>query len=87
MADKTKKSAENIMISETQLKILIEKGKEHGVLSFSEINEAISDDVTSFDQIEDIVVQFQELGITLVDLEKIKKKKSSAGAGTVVAGK
>ena len=87
MADKTKKSAENIMISETQLKILIEKGKEHGVLSFSEINEAISDDVTSFDQIEDIVVQFQELGITLVDLEKIKKKKSGAGAGTVVAGK
>ncbi|HKJ97616.1 MAG TPA: RNA polymerase sigma factor RpoD [Desulfotignum sp.] len=87
MADKTKKSEENIMISETQLKILIEKGKEHGVLSFSEINEAISDDVTSFDQIEDIVVQFQELGITLVDLEKIKKKKSGAGAGTVVAGK
>ncbi len=87
MADKTKKSEENIMISETQLKMLIEKGKEHGVLSFSEINEAISDDVTSFDQIEDIVVQFQELGITLVDLEKIKKKKSGARAGTVVSGK
>ncbi len=87
MAEKTKKSEENIMISEAQLKMLIEKGKKHGVLSFSEINEAISDDVTSFDQIEDIVVQFQELGITLVDLEKIKKKKSGAGAGTVVSGK
>ncbi|MFO7911874.1 MAG: RNA polymerase sigma factor RpoD [Desulfotignum sp.] len=87
MAEKTKKSEENIMISEAQLKMLIEKGKKHGVLSFSEINEAISDDVTSFDQIEDIVVQFQELGITLVDLEKIKKKKSAAGAGTVVSGK
>jgi RNA polymerase primary sigma factor len=87
MAEKTKKSEENIMISEAQLKMLIEKGKKHGVLSFSEINEAISDDVTSFDQIEDIVVQFKELGITLVDLEKIKKKKSAAGAGTVVSGK
>ncbi len=83
MANMTKKSEENQVISKTQLKKLIEKGKKHGVISFAEINDAISDDVTSSDQIEDIVVQFKELGITLVDIEKGKSKN----AGTKTDGR
>ncbi len=83
MTNMTKKSEEKQVISKTQLKALIEKGKKHGVISFAEINDAISDDVTSSDQIEDIVVQFKELGITLVDLEKGKSKN----AGTKTDGR
>ncbi|MCA1792388.1 MAG: RNA polymerase sigma factor RpoD [Desulfotignum sp.] len=83
MTNNVKKSEANMVISKTELKKLIEKGKKHGVLSFAEINDAISDDVTSFDQIEDIVVQFKELGITMVDLEKEKHKK----AGTKTSDK
>jgi RNA polymerase primary sigma factor len=79
MTYNVKKSEANVVISKTELEKLIEKGKKHGVLSFAEINDAISDDVTSSDQIEDIVVQFKELGITLVDLEKVKHKSSGTG--------
>lgn len=74
MADKTKKSGENLVISKKELKLLIQKGEKKGVLSFAEINEAISDDLESFDQIDDIVVLLKEHGITLVDKEKEKKK-------------
>ena len=87
MANMTKKSEENQVISKTQLKKLIEKGKKHGVISFAEINDAISDDVTSSDQIEDIVVQFKELGITLVDFEKGKSKNSGLKTDGRLIGK
>jgi len=87
MANMTKKSEENQMISKAQLKKLIEKGKKHGVISFAEINDAISDDVTSSEQMEDIVVQFKELGITLVDLEKEKSKNAGTKTEGSVTGK
>ncbi|MCF8112341.1 MAG: RNA polymerase sigma factor RpoD [Desulfotignum sp.] len=80
MADKAINSGENVVISKSQLKKLIEKGKKHGTLSFAEINDAISDDLKSPDQIEDIVVQFEELGIKLVDLEKTGNKKAGSRA-------
>jgi RNA polymerase primary sigma factor len=76
MADKAVKTEESVVISKAEWKKLIEKGKKHGTLSFAEINDAISGDLKSPDQIEDIVVQFQELGIELVDLEKTRVKKA-----------
>jgi RNA polymerase primary sigma factor len=76
MADKAVKTEESVVISKVEWKKLIEKGKKHGTLSFAEINDAISGDLKSPDQIEDIVVQFQELGIELVDLEKTRVKKA-----------
>ncbi|MCP4020283.1 MAG: RNA polymerase sigma factor RpoD, partial [Desulfobacteraceae bacterium] len=75
MAGKTNKSGENVIISDKELKKLIKRGEKNGVLSFAEINDAISKDLKSLDQIEDIVVQFKELGIVLVDKEKEKQKK------------
>ncbi len=56
-----------MVISKDEMRKLIKKGKKTGVLSFSEINDAISDDLKSFDQIDDIVVQFREMGVELVD--------------------
>ncbi|RLB93194.1 MAG: RNA polymerase sigma factor RpoD [Deltaproteobacteria bacterium] len=78
MADKTKTSGENVVISKDEMRKLIKKGEKNGVLSFAEINNAISGDLQSFDQIEDIVLQFKELGIELVDQEKASLKKAAA---------
>ncbi|WDP88347.1 MAG: RNA polymerase sigma factor RpoD [Desulfobacter sp.] len=84
MAGKTSKSGENVVISKEEMLKLIEKGKKAGVLSFAEINDAISGDLKSFDQIDDIVVQFNEMGIELVDgkdqAEKIKKSGKKPAA-------
>ncbi len=76
MAGKTDKSGENVVISKKELQKLIKKGEKNGSLSFAEINDAISDDLKSLDQIEDIVMQIKELGIKLVDKEKEKIKKA-----------
>ena len=78
MAGKTNKSGENVMISKKELQKLVKKGEKNGSLSFAEINDAMSDDLKSLDQIEDVVVQFKELGIKLVDKEKEKIKKATA---------
>ncbi len=89
MAVKTNTSGENVVISKKELEKLIEKGEKTGSLSFAEINDAISDDLKSLEQIEDIVLQLKELGIKLVDKEKEKKatKKSAAKVTTKAAGK
>lgn len=78
MAGKTGKSEENIVISKAEMKKLIKKGEETGVLTFAEINDAISDDLKSFDQIDDIVVQFKEMGIELVDGEADKGEEEES---------
>ena len=78
MAKKTNTSGENVVISKDVMRKLIEKGAKNGVLSFAEINDAISGDLQSFGQIDDIVVQFKELGIELVDQEKVSSKKAAA---------
>ncbi|MCK5696164.1 MAG: RNA polymerase sigma factor RpoD, partial [Desulfobacula sp.] len=77
MAGKTNKSGENVVISKKELQKLIKKGEKNGSLSFAEINDAISDNLESLDQIEDIVMQFKKLGIKLVDKEKEKIKKAT----------
>lgn len=76
MTGKTGESGETVVIKKKELQKLIKKGEKNGSLSFAEINNAISGDLQSFDQIEDIVMQFKEFGITLVDKEKEKSKKT-----------
>ena len=77
MAGKTKKSGENVVINKNEMRKLIKKGEKNGILSFAEINDAISEDLQSFDQIDDLVVQFREMGIELVDKEKAAAKKTA----------
>ena len=79
MAAASVESSEKDTISREALKQLIEKGKSEGCLSYAEINEAISDDIKSSDQIDNILSMFQKLGIDLVDLEKEKSKTRTAG--------
>ncbi len=96
MAAESVETQENKAVSKKVLKKLIEQGKKEGFLSYVEINEAISDDLKSSDQIDDIMVMFKTLGITLVDTDKggkpkakaQKKKASSAkSAKSATAGK
>ncbi|MBT4508026.1 MAG: RNA polymerase sigma factor RpoD [Desulfobacula sp.] len=87
MVGKTNTSGENVVISKKELQKLIKKGEKNGSLSFAEINDAISDDLKSLDQIEDIVLQFKELGIKLVDMEKEKIKKATKKGGVKGANK
>ncbi|MEA2060219.1 MAG: RNA polymerase sigma factor RpoD [Thermodesulfobacteriota bacterium] len=82
MAAESVDSMENEAVSKERLKELIAKGKKQGCLSYSEINEAISDDIKSSDQIDDIMVKFQYLGITLVENEE-----ADVGPGVKKAGK
>ena len=83
MAEKNSRSEQNVMIGKDEMRKLIKKGEKTGVLSFAEINDAISDDLQSFDQIDDIVIQFKELGIELVgdsgeDTSAIKPGKTKS---------
>ncbi|OGR20980.1 MAG: RNA polymerase sigma factor RpoD [Desulfobacula sp. RIFOXYA12_FULL_46_16] len=73
MAAETHQSGENMAISNTVMEKLIKKGKKTGSLSYAEINDAITEDLKSPDQIEDVFMQFKELGIKLIDKEKMNK--------------
>ncbi len=73
MAMETNQSGEEMAIGNLAMEKLIKKGKKTGSLSYAEINDAITEDLKSSDQIEDVFTMFKELGIKLVDKEKIKK--------------
>ncbi len=55
-----------------QIKTLIAEGKKKGFLTFEEINKALPSDVTSPEQIEEIISIFDQLDIAIVD-EKMGK--------------
>ncbi len=74
MAAESVESTDDKIVSREKLQELIERGKKTGVISYTEINEIIPDDSMSSDQIDDIVVMFNELGIKLVDMEKKRRK-------------
>ncbi len=73
MAEESVESGGNKTIAREALHRLIKKGKKEGAISYTEINEAISDNLESSDQIDDILVMFKGLGIALVDREKDKR--------------
>jgi len=60
---------------------LIELGKERGYLTYEDINGALPDDVTSADQIDDVLSVFDELDIDLPDSWFIGDKKSDVETG------
>ncbi len=50
---------------QSQLKILIAKGKEQGFLTYREVNDHLPSDIVDPDQIEDIVSMINDMGITV----------------------
>ena len=57
-----------------QIKVLIAKGKALGFLTFDEVNKALPSEVSTPEQIEEIIGIFDQLDIMIVDSEKEGKK-------------
>lgn len=51
---------------ESQLKILIAKGKEQGYLTYHEVNDHLPDDIVDPEQIEDIIKIINDMGIKVL---------------------
>ncbi len=76
MADKTSRSLENLGIDPKVIEELKQKGQRSGMLTFAEINDAISGTIESSDQIEDLMDEFRKLGIEFVEDESVVPKSS-----------
>ena len=50
---------------QSQLKILIAKGKEQGYLTYGEVNDHLPSEIVDPEQIEDIVNMINDMGITV----------------------
>ena len=50
---------------QSQLKLLIAKGKEQGYLTYHEVNDHLPSDIVDPEQIEDIVNMINDMGITV----------------------
>jgi len=48
---------------QSQLKLLIQKGKEQGYLTFAEVNDPLPQDIIDSDQVEDIISMINDMGI------------------------
>ena len=56
------------MSERSRIKELIEKGKEQGYLTYTEVNDYLPEDITEPDQVEDIVRMITDMGITVTDV-------------------
>ena len=48
---------------QSQLKLLIARGKEQGYLTYAEVNDHLPDDIVDPEQIEDIITMINDMGI------------------------
>ncbi|PPI87824.1 RNA polymerase sigma factor RpoD [Candidatus Pantoea edessiphila] len=53
--------------SQSQLKLLITRGKEQGYLTYSEVNDHLPEDIADSDQIADIIQTINDMGIRVVE--------------------
>jgi RNA polymerase primary sigma factor len=53
---------------QSQLKLLIAKGKEQGYLTYAEVNDHLPNDIVDPEQIEDIVAMINDMGITVHEI-------------------
>jgi len=67
---------------QSQLKVLIAKGKEQGFLTYAEVNDHLPNDIVDPEQIEDIVGMINDMGITVH--EKAPDDDTLAQAGNSV---
>ncbi len=53
--------------SQSQLKLLVTRGKEQGYLTYAEVNDHLPEDIVDSDQIEDIIQMINDMGIQVVE--------------------
>ncbi len=71
---KTKPKKDLAIKNQKKLKTLINKGKKQGFLTYEEINKLIPDGKVSAEQIDNTLIMFDEMKITITDKEKIPKQ-------------
>ena len=59
---------------QTDVKDLIDMGKEKGFLTYEEVNDVLPANVTSPEAIDDIMVLFKEMDIQILDTEAAEKR-------------
>src|SRR5271165_6960183 len=57
-------------VQSAAVKRLMAKGKERGYITFDELNAVLPPDQMSTDQIEDVMSQFSELGVQVIENEE-----------------
>ena len=62
------------------IKKLVAKGKERGFITMDELNAALPEDKSSSEQIEDVMAQFSEMGINVVENEESDEAAGAAAA-------
>ncbi len=73
-----------------ELQQLIDLGKEKGYLTYEEVNDALPEELTSANQLDDVLSMFDELDIDIVENEDTAKgprKKLPAKGGLAAKGK
>ena len=73
-ADDEDEAGDDLDITErTEVKALMERGREKGFLTYDEVNDALPSDIVSSDQIDDVMSMFGEHDIEVVDDAKKMK--------------
>ena len=57
----------DLLPKQSNLKLLIAKGKEQGYLTYSEVNDHLPESISDPDQVEDIIQMINDMGITVVE--------------------
>jgi len=52
---------------QSQLKLLVQRGKEQGYLTYAEVNDHLPEDIVDSDQIEDIIQMINDMGIQVME--------------------
>ena len=73
-------------IQSDEFKKLITLGEEKGFLTYDDVNDMLPPDVTSSDQIDDIIMLFGEKNIDIIDTEQGEKLIMKKTPEDVVAG-
>ena len=55
------------LTQQSNLKILIAKGKEQGYLTYSEVNDHLPESISDPDQVEDIIQMINDMGIKVFE--------------------
>src|SRR3954452_11821355 len=61
------------------LKTLIDSGKEKGYLTYSQVNEYLTDDAVNPEKLDQLLMLLEERGIDLIDEAEIDERESKAG--------
>ncbi len=73
-ADDDDEAGDDLDVTErTEVKALMERGREKGFLTYEEVNDALPSDIVSSDQIDDVMSMFGEHDIEVVDDAKKMK--------------